>query len=103
MRTLDFSMSTLALFARDNGEDLNTMVNGMTLDLLGIIKLTYYAIDEGARRDNKDLPEGFDWRMVGDWFTEEPLLAGKVLSLYYDSQGLTITDEESEEVEKLSA
>jgi hypothetical protein len=100
---LDFSMTTLALFARDEKKGLSELLQGMQFDLLGIIKLFYWAIKEGCERNKKGLPEDFDWKTVGDWVNEDPSLAGQVLSEYYLSQGLEITEEESEEVKKMEA
>ena len=102
---LDFGPRTLAIFARKNGQDLDAITGGFTLDLYGIILLTYFAIREGHRRwateDDTAPPQNFSEDTVSDWFEEDPSCAGRVLELYYKSQGLTPTKEEKEQAEDL--
>lgn len=100
---LDFSMATLALFARENGDGLNALTSGFTMDLLGIMKFMFISIQEGCAKNGKPTPKGFTWRMVSEWFEADPELAGKFLSQYYESQGLTQTEEEKEDLGKISA
>lgn len=102
-RHIDFSMSTLALFCREEGKDFSELAAGLNLDLLGLIKLVYWGLVEGAERNNKNLPKDFNWRVVGDWFTEDPDAAGRALKVYYESQGIEITEKEEKKAKKLKA
>ena len=100
---LDFSMATLALFARENGDGLNALTSGFTMDLLGIMRFMAIAVSEGCAKQSKAVPNGFSWRTVSEWFEADPELAGKFLQMYYESQGLKMTDEEADEVGKINA
>jgi hypothetical protein len=100
---LDFSMATLALFARENGDGLNALTSGFTMDLLGIMRFMAISVQEGCDKKKQKLPDDFSWKTVADWFEKDPELAGKFLTLYYESQGLKLTEDEGDQVGKLNA
>lgn len=97
---LDFSMATLALFSRDDGKKLNDLLTGLEFDLLGIIRFLYWSVKGGCESEKKANP--FDtWKDASAWIEEDPGLAGRFLEEYYKSQGLEMSQVESEEVEEL--